>query len=62
MSAMLTSAEHSKLIRTLELARRSDSDGEALAATYAARRILGNRSFADVWPAPLVGYAPPETS
>lgn len=49
---MLTAADHSRLIRTLELVRRSESDGEVLAAAYAARRILGDRSFADVWPAP----------
>lgn len=58
---MLSAAEHSKLIRVLEMTR-SDSDGEALAAARAAQRILAGRSFADVWPAPRIAYSPPPRS
>ena len=56
MTASLTVAEHSKLIRVLELVR-SPIDGEALAAARAADRILADRHFADVWPVPAITHS-----
>ena len=52
---MLSPSEHTKLVRVLDLTR-SDIDGEALAAVRAAQRILAGRSYADVWPAPVVEH------
>ena len=55
----LSPAEHSRIVRVLELVARSDIDGEVLSGVNALRRIMAGRSFADVWPTPRIEYTAP---
>ena len=60
MNVLLSPDEHRKLVRVLELVARSDLPGEVMSAAHATRRILAGRTVAEVWPAPRIGYTPPE--